>query len=327
MANVHRCVRGSTSGVIFAPAYFDPVPVAGSVLSDPKRAMHTSLAKVLALSISLAGIFLLESWIGHRFPGFPLRTPQCLDGIWRHATPADTTESDTTAVAQADTAKVLVPDSTLAGPADSTGQYILLTGDSMIEELQRFLQPIAKRNGHRMSTAIWYGSNCQTWATSGRLREILAQYRPSAVIFSSGANEILFNDPPKRKVFVDSIRAVFDQAGIPWLWIGPPKWKKGFGIDDTIRSVVGDSRYFGIGMHRLARKKDGAHPTREAAGIWADSLCRWIRTQPNLFGRHVVWDTLQRDTLGQILAPEKPDRSRWAGFAETRILPKTGPLE
>lgn len=289
--------------------------------------MHTSPAKALALSILLGTVFFMESWIAHRFPGFPLRTPQCLDGIWQTASATDTTLPDTAVAARPDTAKVLVPDSTLAGPADSTGHYILLTGDSMIEELQRFLQPVAKRNGHRMSTAIWYGSNCQTWATSGRLREILAQYRPSAVIFSSGANEILFNDPPKRKVFVDSIRAVFEQAGIPWLWIGPPKWKKGYGIDDTIRSVVGDDRYFGIGMYHLARKKDGAHPTREAAGIWADSLCRWIRTQPNLLGRHVAWDTLQRDSTGHILTPGKPDRSRWSGFAETRILPKTGPIQ
>lgn len=290
--------------------------------------MHSSPAKAAALVAALCGIFFLESWITHRWPGFPLRSPEMLSGLWTAPVSVDSAQTDSSALdTLARTPETpLRPDSTLGSTPDSTGHYILLTGDSMVEELQRWLQPIAKRNHHRMATAIWYGSNCETWAKSGRLREILAQYRPSAVLFSSGANEILFNDPPKRKAYVDTLRRIFEQAGIPWLWIGPPKWKKGYGIDDTILAVVGSTRYFGIGQYKLARKHDGAHPTREAAGIWADSLCRWIRTQPNLFGKHVAWDTLERDSTGIRIAPTAPDRARWSNWGETRILPKTGPL-
>ena len=79
----------------------------------------------------------------------------------------------------------------------------------------------------------------------------------------------------------------------PLVWIGPPCWKSDTGINDLIRRNVGDGSFFDSSQLTLKRKKDGRHPTHQAAADWGDQVAAWM----------------QSETCDQPLAMRRPDKA------------------
>lgn len=167
-------------------------------------------------------------------------------------------------------------------PLDTTKKNILFIGDSMLERLSPRIAAYAEENGHQMNTVIWYGSSTEVWATSGRAKECIRKYRPDYIIISLGGNELFITDIIARRTkYVKQI--VADFAGIPYVWIGPPNWKKDTGINKMIQSVVPKGNFYlsYTPDQHYDRAKDGAHPTPASAAKWADRICKWIVEKSN----------------------------------------------
>ena len=167
-------------------------------------------------------------------------------------------------------------------PLDTTKKNILFIGDSMLERLSPRIAAYAEENEHQMNTVIWYGSSTEVWATSGRVKECIRKYRPDYIIISLGGNELFVNDIIARRTkYVKQIVAEF--ADIPYVWIGPPNWKKDTGINKMIQSVVPKGNFYlsYTPDQHYDRAKDGAHPTPASAAKWADRICKWIVEESN----------------------------------------------
>lgn len=187
-----------------------------------------------------------------------------------------TQQPDTTAKADSGLlASDMKKEAAIPAPVDTATQSILIIGDSMLEGLNPALGAYAKHNGHKLNSVIWYSSTSEYWGNSDTLRVYLNQFKPTFIFISLGANELFVSDiKEKRDKFVKSlIRQIGD---IPYVWIGPPNWKKDTGINEMIVENVPQGRYFkSDGMH-FDREKDGAHPTHASAKLWMDSIARWM---------------------------------------------------
>lgn len=160
-------------------------------------------------------------------------------------------------------------------PVDTTAQVILFVGDSMLEGLGPRLAAYAKANGHTLYNVIWYSSTSEVWGRSDKLRHYIDTIHPTYVIVSLGANELFVSDiKTKRRGYVEKIVADIDS--LPFLWIGPPNWKADTGINELVAESVPEGCFFlSDGMH-FERSRDGAHPTRDSACEWMDSVMRWM---------------------------------------------------
>lgn len=158
---------------------------------------------------------------------------------------------------------------------DESPQTILFIGDSMLEGLSPRLAAYAKENGHTLYSVIWYSSTSEVWGETTKLAEYIEQFKPTYVFVSLGANELFVrNIAERRDKFVKNI--ITQIGSIPYIWIGPPNWKEDTGINDLIAKNARKGSFFlSNGMH-FDRAKDGAHPTRKSAGLWLDSIARWM---------------------------------------------------
>lgn len=165
-------------------------------------------------------------------------------------------------------------------PCDTTAKTILFIGDSMLEGLGPRMAAYANENGHTMYQVMWYSSTSEIWGRSDKLKGYIDRLHPDYVMICLGANELFVSDiAAKRDKYVKKIIADIDT--IPFLWIGPPNWKKDTGINDLIRANTPQGSFFlSDGMH-FDRSKDGAHPTRSSAALWMDSVARWMPMHSN----------------------------------------------
>lgn len=158
---------------------------------------------------------------------------------------------------------------------DTTAKTILFIGDSMLEGLSPRLAAYCEKNGHTLYSVIWYSSTSEIWGGSGKLASYIARLKPDYIFICLGANELFVSDiKSKREKYV---RKLIAEAGdIPYIWIGPPNWKPDTGINDLIAANTAAGSFFvSNGMH-FDRSKDGAHPTRQSASLWMDSVARWM---------------------------------------------------
>ena len=163
---------------------------------------------------------------------------------------------------------------------DNSPKTILFIGDSMLEGLSRRLGAYGDKNGHKVYTVIWYASSTERWGTSPRLKKYISQYKPDIVFICLGGNELFIADIKKKRTkYVQKI--VADIGNIPFIWIGPPNWKEDTGINDMIKGVVGDERFFLSKNLKFERAKDGCHPTWKSAYKWMDQVIAWYKTSSN----------------------------------------------
>lgn len=160
-------------------------------------------------------------------------------------------------------------------PVDTTAKTILLIGDSMLEGLSPRLAAYAQTNGHTLYTVIWYSSTSKIWSDAKKLTSYITQFKPDYIFICLGANELFVRDIiSKRDVCVKNI--VKEIGDIPFVWIGPPNWKEDTGINSLISKNAGAGHYFKSDGMKFERSKDGAHPTRQSASLWMDSVARWM---------------------------------------------------
>lgn len=173
---------------------------------------------------------------------------------------------------------------------DSLPQSILLIGDSMTFNIALRMAKYARQNGHDFHAVNWDSSNTKTWAGCDTLDNLLERYKVTYVFISLGSNEAYLKKPEVRRPEVEKILGKIGER--PYVWIGPPNWKEDMGLNDFLASVCRKGSFFLTGQMELKRRKDGIHPTKEAAAIWVDSIMRWIPSSAHPFLVDIPSDTL-----------------------------------
>ncbi len=167
---------------------------------------------------------------------------------------------------------------------------VLLTGDSMGDGLYLAWRKDRKKGRFDLRYAPWYGSSSEDWGTTTHLEALIADYKPSLVVFSLGSNDLLNH---KVKQSGKYIREIVRQLGkTPYVWVGPPNWQTDTGINDLIVKYVGKKYFFISKDLTLARQPDGIHVSFAGSEIWADTINHWIDRNPyysfSLTGRRVA---------------------------------------
>lgn len=158
---------------------------------------------------------------------------------------------------------------------DASPQRILLVGDSMLEGLSPRLAAYAKHNNHKLFTVIWYASSSKHWATTQTLEKYIQKYKPTYIFMALGTNELYIrNIIELREGYVKTI--VEKMGDIPFVWIGPPNWKKDTGINDLLKKTVPEGKFFLTKGMKFSYNEDQIHPTRSSAARWMDSIVRWM---------------------------------------------------
>ncbi len=157
---------------------------------------------------------------------------------------------------------------------DSTSQSIFIFGDSMTFNLALRLAQYAKQNGHVINSVNWDSSNTKIWADHDTLAFYIKKFRPTHIFISLGSNELYIQKPETRLPYITKILSVIDT--IPYVWIGPPNWKKDMGINDLLQRTCKPGSFFRTDGMKFERKKDGVHPTRSASAQWVDSIMHWL---------------------------------------------------
>ena len=157
---------------------------------------------------------------------------------------------------------------------DTMPQNIMMFGDSMLGGLAPRMAKYAKQNGHIVHSVIWDSSTTRLWAESDTLEYFLNKYKPTYVFISLGSNELYLKDPYKWQPYV---KKILEKLGdIPYVWIGPPNWKKDSGVNDMIAETTKPGTFFRSAEMEFKRKKDKVHPTTASSALWLDSVMRWL---------------------------------------------------
>ena len=156
---------------------------------------------------------------------------------------------------------------------------ILLTGDSMGDGIYLAMLKTKKLNNYVIKYVPWYGSNTSMWGKQKKLENLIADFRPSLVIFTLGSNELFVPGIKSREKYVKEL--IRQMGDVDYVWVGPPNWKEDTGIGDLIARHVAD-RYFVSKYMKFERAKDGAHPTMKAFQVWSDTITRWINRRYEL---------------------------------------------
>ncbi len=163
---------------------------------------------------------------------------------------------------------------------DTTHKNILLFGDSMLEQLRYPMYDYCRYNGHKLHVVIWYAAKTSWVGNSDTLAYFIKKFKPNYVIIVLGANELPFKMTPlSQSKYMFHILKQLDT--LPFVWIGPPNWRKDRGINNVIRYYVGNDRFFpsykiSLNNPKFTRFQDQAHPTYNAAYLWMDSIAPWI---------------------------------------------------
>lgn len=160
-------------------------------------------------------------------------------------------------------------------PDTSSGEKILLIGDSMNENLRIRLNDYCIKNGHEMHCVIWYGSTTKQFGTCDTLAHFIRKIGATYVLLTLGANELFIRNIAEKRT--GYVKHIIEQMGnLPFVWIGPPNWKDDTGINDLILQHVGPGRYFESKKLSFERKKDGAHPTKSSAFNWMNHIAEYL---------------------------------------------------
>ena len=127
----------------------------------------------------------------------------------------------------------------------------------------------------------WVGSRSKSWVVSGKLRRLLDDFAPHAVIVTLGTNAI---SHPKPEVYAGWVRKLVEKIGPrQCYWIGPPPViDDENGFNDQLREACGKCRYFDSRPMELPPRHDGKfHLTRQEGEMWAGQVWDWMNTPGN----------------------------------------------
>lgn len=155
---------------------------------------------------------------------------------------------------------------------------VLLIGDSMTELLAIRLNDYCIKNNIASQTVVWYGACSVNFGTCDTLSYFMDLYKPDYVMIALGANELFV--PRIIENRRDYVQHIYEQVkDKPFVWIGPPNWKKDTGINQLIEEVVGTGHYFDSRTLTYERASDGAHPTKKSAYAWFDKIMEYLATK------------------------------------------------
>ena len=167
---------------------------------------------------------------------------------------------------------------------DTTGQRVLVIGDSTLDGVARRFADYARENGYFFYSSVWYGATVYDGAYTTELPNLIKKVQPTFVVISLGTNDLGYHDISKRAKAVQEI--VREVGDIPFVWIGPISLKSIKGenaVPGMIRDNVGVDRFYDSYHLNMARFPDGIHPTFEASAVWVDGVVRWMGGNASLF--------------------------------------------
>lgn len=159
---------------------------------------------------------------------------------------------------------------------DTTVKSVLIFGDSMTVLIARRMAAYGAQNGYKVSAITWDGSSTSKWCDSKTLDQFMKEVKPDFIMISLGGNELSGKNFDSRVPYIEKLLKKID--GIPFVWIGPPNWKKDLGYNDMLERTLPKGTFFRSEGIELERSKDHIHPTPKAGGIWTDSIMRWMKT-------------------------------------------------
>ena len=216
---------------------------------------------------------------------------------------------------------------------DTASLKILLFGDSMATYLGDRLGAYGEANGHTVVAATWVSSTTTGWAGCDSLKHLIARYKPDYIMVALGSNEMFMRSYDGFRKNVVSMVKEF--GGRPFIWIGPPNWKKDTGLNDVLQEMLPKGTFFRTEGMTLARANDNIHPTRTATYEWMDSVMRWIPSSAHPMKHAVPADGTELKHYTRIYwgpggnkakAPEKAD-SKPAKKEGTPAAPAAAPQE
>lgn len=165
----------------------------------------------------------------------------------------------------------------------STGQRVMLMGDSESEGLSYELADYCAENGHKyVGTVIWYSASIYNFAYADTISKIIEALKPTYIFFVVGLNEMYARDLAKRRtaarIFAHKI------SNFPYTWIGPANFTEDKGINDVFEEAAAPNSFFLTKGMTLTRASDKRHPDKQGYRVWMDSIANWIHTT----GRHKI---------------------------------------
>lgn len=236
--------------------------------------MKNYLGLWLLLAVGLIIIIALSAFSPVKIGDYELRDSGAYGALTAPRPQAANELPDDSVQCYAEISEAEDPEPQLA-PIDTMPKTLLFVGDSMLEGLYPRLAAYADKNGHTLYAVIWYSSTSEVWGRSDKLKNYIAQLSPDFVFISLGANELFVRDIETRRD--GYVKEILNQVGqLPYLWIGPPNWKPDTGINRLVAANTAPGCFFLSDGMKFDRSKDGAHPTRESAIHWMDSIVRWM---------------------------------------------------
>ena len=167
-----------------------------------------------------------------------------------------------------------IPVETVVEP-DTTVHNVLVFGDSMTHHLAMSISKYGTKNNYKVTGVTWESSSIPGWKNSDKIPKYLEMVKPDFVIISLGSNEMELKHFDRR---IPDIQAIADRIGeIPYVWVGPPLWKKDKGVYPMLEQALPKGKVFKIEDMDIERGPDHVHPTKRGADVWADTLMRWIK--------------------------------------------------
>ena len=160
-----------------------------------------------------------------------------------------------------------------AFPLSLRNKTVLLIGDSMAEGVGPWLQRKVEAVGGRFINAQERSSTIVWWQGSGKLRELVARYRPDAVFIALGSNEIFLEQPGLRAPLIKQMVEELGQR--PGYWIGPPCWKPDSGLVRVIEENFQPGHFYNSNDLKVPRAPDGKHPTTQGYQTWTELVWNW----------------------------------------------------
>lgn len=160
------------------------------------------------------------------------------------------------------------------------GTKVLHIGDSFAGALGKPLGELFETAGMRSVLKHTDSSYLTDWAWDGNLTKYLWKYNPDLVIVTLGANELEIVKPELRE---KTVKKIVDTIGErPCVWIAIPLWEgPKNGLLDVIKAHSAPCIYMDTNelfdTTKMARIRDGIHPTTAARKAWADDVFLWLK--------------------------------------------------
>ena len=179
---------------------------------------------------------------------------------------------------------------------DQPGGSVVHVGDSFVKAyFSQRLKPRFRAAGARYIAEAGKSTYTTTWANDPKLDAWLAS-RPSLVVVTLGANEVLMPEPNLHAGAVRQIARKIHNAGAACVWVAPPLWRQDTGFMQVIHDHCAPCLFFDSdavlgGLGPDEREGDRIHPNARGGARWAAAFWSWLSDHRDPMGP--AWSLLQ----------------------------------